>query len=102
MSTGAGVACDVRPTWWASRWSILRGARRESIRIENRKLIHRRFPVGRRATPIGGDITQRQPDQFGGRLVAREVAAGLDDLAQPRIGGNSRRPTFACRWETDI
>lgn len=54
---------------------------RESVLVDDRELIHRCLPIPGRTAPIGGDVTQCQPDQFGGRLVAGEVAAGLDDLA---------------------
>ena len=57
----------------------------EAIFVEDRELVHRRLPVVRRAAPVGGDVAQRQPDQLGGRIVAGEVAARLDDLAQLRV-----------------
>ena len=35
--------------------------------------------------PVGNDITQDQPDELRSGFVAREVASGLDDLAQLHI-----------------
>lgn len=35
--------------------------------------------------PFGGDVSQRQPDQLAGRVVAGEVPTRLDDLAQSRV-----------------
>jgi hypothetical protein len=58
----------------------------EALGVENRELIHRLLPVVRRSAPVGRDIAQRQPDQLARRVIARKVAARLDDLAQPRIG----------------
>ena len=57
---------------------------RESVFVDYRELVHRRLPVAGRAAPVGSDVAQGQPDQLGGRFVAGEVAAGLDDLAQAR------------------
>jgi hypothetical protein len=57
----------------------------ESLAVGDRELIHRLFPVKRGATPIGGDVSKGQPDELGGRLIAREMAARFDDLSQPRI-----------------
>ena len=57
----------------------------ETFGVQDGKLIHRLFPVVRRPAPVGRDVAQRQPDQFGGGLVAGEVTARLDDLAQPRM-----------------
>ena len=64
---------------------ILRGRFGEALRIEDRELIHCCLPVVCRSAPIGRDVAQRQPDQFGGRVVAGKVPASLDDLAQPRV-----------------
>ena len=50
--------------------------------IQNRELIHRRFPVFGRSAPIGRDVSQRQPNQLGGRVITGEVTPRLDDLAQ--------------------
>jgi hypothetical protein len=61
------------------------GTARESLFVEYRELVHRRLPVLRSVAPVGGDVAQRQPDQLGRRVVAGEVPAGLDDLAQARI-----------------
>ena len=66
---------------------ILRDALRESILVEDRELVHGSLPVVARAIPVFGDVAQRQPDQLGGRIVAGEVPARLDDLAQPRVFG---------------
>jgi transposase len=63
----------------------LRGRRGEAIGVENRKLVHRPLPVVRRPPPVSGDVSERQPDQLAGGLIAREVTAGLDDLAQSRV-----------------
>lgn len=57
----------------------------ESVSIEDRELVHGLLPVLGGAAPVGGDVAQGQPDQFDRRLVAREVAPRLDDLAQPGI-----------------
>ena len=48
-------------------------------------MIHRRLPFPRGAAPVRGDVAQGEPQQFGRRLVGREVAPGLDDLAQPHV-----------------
>ena len=53
--------------------------------VEDGKLVHGVLPVLGRPSPISGDIAQGQPDQLGGGLVSREMAAGLDDLAQPGL-----------------
>jgi len=49
------------------------------------ELIHRLLPILGGTSPIGGDVAQGQPDQLGGGLVAGEMPARLDDLAQPGI-----------------
>ncbi|MBB4842428.1 transposase [Paucibacter oligotrophus] len=54
---------------------------RESVFVEDCELVHRRFPVMPWASPVLGDVSQGQPDQLGGRIVAGEVSARLDDLA---------------------
>jgi hypothetical protein len=62
---------------------ILRVGPREALGVEDRELVHGLFPIPARATPIGRDVAQRQPDQFAGCVITREVSARLDDLAQP-------------------
>ena len=57
----------------------------EAFGIEDGKLVHGLLPIPVGATPVAGDVTQRQPDQLRGGLVGGEVTAGLDDLAQPRV-----------------
>jgi hypothetical protein len=37
------------------------------------------LPIRRRAGPVGRDVTKRGPDQLGGCVVARKVAARLGD-----------------------
>ena len=64
---------------------MLRGSLRETIFIKDRELVHSLLPVVRRTAPFGRDVAQRQPDQFAGRIVAGEVPARLDDLAQARV-----------------
>ena len=39
----------------------------------------------RGAFPLGGDVAQRQPDQFRGRIVVGKMPARLDDLPQLRM-----------------
>ena len=55
---------------------------REPLVIEYRELVHRLAPLLGRAAPVSRDVAQGQPDQLGGGIVAGEVAARLDDLAQ--------------------
>ena len=71
--------------------------------IEDGELVHGLLPVLGCSSPIGGDIAQGQPDQIGGSIVAREMPARLDDLAQPGIDalddiGRIDHPTDR-RWE---
>jgi hypothetical protein len=40
--------------------------------------------------PVSCNVSQCQPDQLGSGLIAGEVAAGLDDLAQLRIDALNR------------
>ena len=73
--------------------SLLAGAvdrLRETIIVEYREMVHRLLPVLGRSAPVGGDVSQRQPDQLGGRIVAGEVSPRLDDLAKPRIDALDR------------
>ena len=58
---------------------------REPLLEEYRELVHCQLPFLGRAAPVGGDVAQGQPDEFAGRVVAGEVAARLDDLAQPAV-----------------
>jgi hypothetical protein len=60
---------------------ILLDCLREMVGMENRKLIPRLLPVVRRSASVGRDVAQFQQDQFARRVIAREVAARLDDLA---------------------
>ena len=53
--------------------------------VEDGELIHGLFPVLGCPSPICGDIAQGQPDQLGRGIVAREMPACLDDLAQPGV-----------------
>ena len=62
----------------------------ESITVGDGEVVHRLGPLPCRAAPVGGDVLQREPDQLRRRVVAREVAAGLDDLAQSRIDSFDR------------
>ncbi len=64
---------------------ILSTAGLEPFGIEDRELVHCFLPVSGRTFPVGCDIAQGQPDQLGGRIVAREMPESLDDLAQPGI-----------------
>lgn len=80
LSTAAVGACDEPTDAVVKSVVILRGYLRKAIRVEDRELVHRRLPVVRRAAPVGRDVAQRQPDQLGGRVVAREVTSRLDDL----------------------
>ncbi len=45
-------------------------------------MVHRLAPLLGCSAPVGRDVAQRQPDQLGGRIVAGEMPARLDDLAQ--------------------
>ena len=56
-----------------------------SVAVENGELVHRRPPRRRRAFPLRGDIPQGQPDQLRRRLVIWKMAAGFDDLTEPRV-----------------
>ncbi len=53
----------------------------EPIFVEDRELIHRGLPIVPGSPPVLCDVAQRQPDQFGGRIITGEVAARFDDLA---------------------
>jgi hypothetical protein len=64
---------------------ILPAGRFEAFGVEDGELVHGLLPVPGGPSPVGGDIAQGQPDQLGGRIVAREMAPRLDDLAQPGI-----------------
>ena len=64
-----------------SRRNILPLVPCEAILVQDRELVHRRLPVVRRPAPVGRDVAQRQPYQLAGRVVRREMAASLDDLA---------------------
>src|ERR1700681_1876038 len=57
----------------------------EAVVIQDRELVHRLLPVVRRIAPTGGDVSQGEPYQFVRRVVGREMAACLDDLAHPRV-----------------
>ena len=64
---------------------ILTARRFKAFGVEDGKLVHGVLPVLGRPSPVGGDIAQGQPDQLGGGIVAREMPARLDDLAQPGV-----------------
>ncbi len=53
-------------------------------------MVHRLLPVFGRAAPVGRDVSQGQPDQLGSRIVAGEVPACPDDLAQSRVDALNR------------
>lgn len=36
----------------------------EAVLVEDRKLVHGFFPVSAGTAPVGGDISQSQPNQF--------------------------------------
>jgi hypothetical protein len=61
------------------------------------ELVHRRRAFARGSTPVRRDVSQRQPDQLGARLIVREVNWALDDLARLHVqtldgvGGVSER-----------
>ncbi len=63
----------------------LHGRSNDPICIKDSELVHGRLPIMRDTSPIRGDVAQRQPEQLDGRLVIREVATGLDDLAQLHV-----------------
>src|SRR6516162_4703706 len=58
---------------------------REAFFVEYRELVHGLAPFLGRSAPIRRDVAQRQPDELGCRVVAREVSASLDDLAQSAV-----------------
>lgn len=60
---------------------LLLGRPDKPISVQNRKLIHRTFPVMSRRASVCRDVTQPKPDQLGRCVIRREVALGLDDLA---------------------
>ena len=64
---------------------ILRDSLCKAILVKDCELIHGCLPIVCGASPVGGDVAQREPDQLGGRVVAGEVPPCLDDFAQPRI-----------------
>ena len=53
----------------------------EAIGVEDDKLIHGSFPLLSGMHPICRDITQSQPEQLGGRLIAGD-GRDLDDLPE--------------------
>jgi hypothetical protein len=61
-----------------SHWQLSYGCRswgrstslHEALPVKNGELIHRRFPIVSRATPVGRDVAQRQPHQLGRRIGA--------------------------------
>lgn len=67
---------------WQAGQFILQVSSGKAITVEDRELVHRRFPVVCGATPVCGDIVQCQPEQLGRGIVARKVASRLHDLAQ--------------------
>ena len=64
---------------------ILTARRFKAFGVEDGKLVHGVLPVLGRPSPVSGDVAQGQPDQLGGGIVAREMPARLDDLAQPGV-----------------
>ena len=64
---------------------ILRGRPCEAFAVGNGELVHGLLPFLGCTPPVGRDVTQRQPQQLGGGIVAGEVPARLDDLAQPAV-----------------
>ena len=81
LSTVAVVACDERPTRWASRTAMLLDRSGEAVAVGDRELVHRGAPFLGCAAPVRRDVAHGQPDQLGGGIVAWEVPARLDDLA---------------------
>src|SRR5208282_5983813 len=53
----------------------------EAVAVEDRELVHRLLPVVRRLAPAGGNVARAEPYEFVCRVVGREMAACLDDLA---------------------
>ena len=64
---------------------ILRGRSCEAFAISNGELVHGLLPLLGRSPPVAGNVAQSQPDYLGGGIVTGEVAARLDDLAQPGV-----------------
>ena len=75
------------PAWQGSTPSFCtpRAGLSEPVAEQYGELVHGRFPVVRRPSPVLGNVAQCQPDQFGGRIVTGEVPTRFDDLAQPRV-----------------
>src|SRR5258706_11832951 len=63
----------------AGGWLGLTG---EALSEQDGEVIHGAIPPGGTGDPFYGDVAQRQPEQLGRRVVIREVATRLDDLAQ--------------------
>jgi len=80
---------DSRRVRWESRYSSLRAPLDEAILEEDRELVNRCLLVCR-ATPIGRDISQRQPEQLGRRFIAGELLAG------PHGGSLVRDADYEC------
>lgn len=66
--------------------------------VKQRELDHRAFPIMSGAGPFGNDVAQRQPNQPERGLLAREVAARFDDLAQLHV----ERLNGICRVDARI
>lgn len=64
---------------------ILSTGRLKAFGVEDDKLVHGLLPILGRPSPISGDVAQGQPDQLGSDIVTGEMAAYLDDLAQPGV-----------------
>ena len=80
----AGVSVFLCSGWLgpAVRQAVVLPARSgKSVSVQDRKLIHRHFPVVCRMTPVGGDVAQPKPYQFCRGLIGREVSSSFDDLA---------------------
>ena len=101
LSTVAGVACDERPTRWASRY-ILNGVLGKPVLVEDRELVHRLIPVFGRTAPVGRDVAQGQPDQLAGgsrrtlysmrhTYATEELLAGTDIHTLSKQMGTSAR-----------
>src|SRR5919108_6238824 len=80
-----GAFCASTGTAASMRGCILRRRWNKAIAVEDRKLVHGLAPRRRGTLPGRRDVAERQPDQFGGRVVVRKVAACLDDFAKLRV-----------------
>lgn len=60
---------------------ILRAGGFKAFGVEDGELVHRLLPVLGGSSPIGGNVAQNQPNQFGRGVIARKVSARLDGFA---------------------